>query len=317
MGGIFMALTYAQLSAIAQNTIEKTLTDNVYSATPVLKRFTDKAKKIGGGMQIQVPVISSKPTGGGSYADLDTLTITRSDNMSAAVYDWKQYFEPVRVSRLDLAKTSGDAAKLDLIASKIKIAESNFAENLSVGLQGDGTGNSGKDLTGFGAMIAASGTYGGIAPADLASWAAVVKANGGTDRALTLALIQSLIGACSNGKDVPTLLMAQQKVYDEAYALFTPFQRIESEEMGKLGFKSLMINGIPLVVDSHVAAKTLVAVNEDYANLYIHKDNNMRKEHHASLETTDSMLTKIFWMGNLGCSQRRAHGKLTDIIVAA
>jgi type IV secretory pathway VirB3-like protein len=60
----------------------------------------------------------------------------------------------------------------------------------------------------------------------------------------------------------------------------------------------------------------MYALNENYAQLVIHKDNNMRKEHHASLETTDSMLTKIFWMGNLTCSQRRRQGKLEDIQVA-
>lgn len=312
-----MALSYSQLSAITTNTIDKNLTDNVYSATPVLKRFTDKAKKPGGGLQVQVPVVSSVTGAGGAYSDLDTLTISRTDNMSAAVFDWKQYYEPIRVSRLDLAKASGDAAKLDLIASKIKIGEMNFAENLSVGLFSDGTGSSGKVITGFDAMIAASGTYGGIAPADLATWVAVVKDNSSVDRALTLPLIQSLIGGVSDGKDAPTLLVSRQNVFDEAYNLFTAFQRIESEDMGKLGFKSLMINGIPLVVDSHAAAKTIYAINEEYAHLFIHKDNNMRKEHHSSLETTDSMLTKIFWMGNLGCSQRRRQGKLKDIAVAA
>lgn len=312
-----MALTYSQLSAIAQNAIDKTLTDNVYSATPVLKRFSDKAKKVGGGLQIQVPVIHSAPTGGGSYSDLDTLTVTRTDNISAAVYDWKQYYEPVRVSRLDLAKTSGDAGKLDLIASKIKIAESNFAENLSDGMFSDGTGNSGKDITGFAAVLSATAAYGGIAVADMATWAAQVLANSGTPRALTLALIQQLDGACTNGKDSLSLFVSRQNVYDEAYALFTPFQRIESEEIGKLGFKSLMINGKPLVVDSHAPAASILGLNEEYVHMFIHKDNNMRKEHHASLETTDSMLTKIFWMGNIGCSQRRRQGILKDITVAA
>ena len=311
-----MALTYAQLNAIATNTIDKTLTDNVYSSTPILKRFSDASKKVAGGMQIQVPLVSSAPSGGGSYSDLDTLTITRTDNISAAVYDWKQYYEPVRVSRLDLAKTSGDAGKLDLIASKIQIAESNFAENLSTGIFSDGSGNSGKDITGFAAMLSASATYGGIAVADMAKWAAQILLNGAVNRTLSLALIQQLDGACSDGKESPSLFVAKQNVYDEAYNLFTPFQRIESEEMGKLGFKSLMINGKALVVDSHAPANSIVALNEKYVNMFIHKDNNMRKEHHATLETTDSMLTKIFWMGNIGCSQRRRQGRLGDISVA-
>lgn len=310
-----MALTYSQLNAIAQNVIDKKLTDNVYNATPILKRFSDKSKKVSGGLQIQVPVISSAATGGGAYSDLDTLTITKTDNISAAVYDWKQYYEPVRVSRLDLAKTSGDSAKLDLIASKIKIAESNMADNLSVGIFGDGTGDSGKRITGFGAMISTTTTYGGIAVADMAKWKANVLTNG-APRAITLALIQKLDGACTNGKDAPTLFVSAQAVYDEVYALFTPFQRIESEEVAKLGFKSLMVNGKPLVVDSHAAAGEFLALNEEYVDLRIHKDNNMRKEHHSTLELTDSMLTKIFWMGNIGCSQRRSHGKIDNILLA-
>jgi hypothetical protein len=311
-----MALTYSELNSIATNAIEKTLTNNVYSSTPMLKRFSDKAKKLGGGLQIQVPVISSKPTGGGSYSDIDALTISKSDNMSAAAFNWKQYYEPIRVSQLDIAKTTGDAGKLDLIASKIKIGESNLAENLSAGIFSDGTGNSGKDITGLAAVLSAASTYGGIAPADMASWVAQVLANGGTPRALTLALFQQLDGACSDGKDALTMFVSKQNVYDEAYNLFTAFQRIESEEMGKLGFKSLMINGKPLVVDSHSPAGSVIGLNENFINLYIHKDHNMRKEHHSSLETTDSMLTKIFWMGNLGCSQRRRQGVISDIITA-
>lgn len=311
-----MALTYSQLNAIAVAAIEKSLVDNVYSATPVLKRLSDKSKKMDGGLQIQVPVISSTSGDGGSFSDLDVLTVARTDNMSAAVFGWKQYFQPVRISNLDIAKTSGDAGKLDLVASKIKIAESNFSENLSVDIFGDGTGNSGKAITGFAAMINATSTYGGIAPADMSTWAAQVLANSGTARALTLTLWQSLEGQCTDGKDAPTLYVSQQKVYDQAYALFTPFQRVESEDMVKLGFKSLMFNGKPLVVDSHAPAGSILALNEEYVNLYIHKDHNMRKEHHASLETSDSMLTKIFWMGNLGCSQRRRQGKLVDILTA-
>jgi hypothetical protein len=311
-----MALTYAQLTAISTNLIEKNLTDNVYSATPVLKRLKDKAKKVGGGIKIQVPVISSTTGAGGSYSDLDTLTVSRTDNMSAAVYDWKQYYEPIRVSRLDLAKASGDSAKLDLIASKVKIGEMNIAENLSVGIFSDGTGNTNKYIDGFAAMISSSSTYGGIAVADMSSWAAQVVSNSGTNRALTLALIQQLFGLCSDGKDMPTLLVSKQAVFDEAYNLFTAFQRIESEEIGKLGFKSLVVNGVPLVVDSHATANSMLALNEEYVNLYVHKDNDMRKEHHESLETTDSMLTKVFWMGNIGCSQRRRQGKLSDIATA-
>jgi hypothetical protein len=311
-----MALSYAQISAITTNLIDKNLQDNVYSATPVLKRLKDKSKKVGGGLQIQVPLISSTTGAGGAYTDLDALTISRTDNMSAAVFNWKQYYEPIRVSRLDLAKASGDAAKLDLVGSKVKIGEMNLAENLSVGIFSDGTGSSGNVITGFAAMISTSSAYGGIAVADMASWAAKVVSNSGTARAFSLALLQQLDGQCTDGMDTPTLFVAKQNVYDEVYNVLTPFQRIESEEIAKIGFKSLQVNGKPLVVDSHAPTGSILALNENYFNLYVHKDNDMRKEHHDALETTDSMLTKVFWMGNIGCSQRRRQGMLSDIATA-
>lgn len=308
-----MALTYNEITAIAQNAIEKTLTDNVFKSTPFLARLRAKQKKVAGGVKIQEPIIGSKTTSGGWYEDVDALTITKQDNMTAAVFDWRQLYESVRISRLDLAKTSGDAGKLDLVASKIKIAEASIAENLSAGIFSAGGS---KKIDGLGAIMSDSTTYAGIAPADLVTWKANVLGNSAVDRDLTLALLQKLDGACTDGKYAPTLFLAQQAVYDVAYNLYTPFQRIESEEIAKLGFKSIMVNGKPMIVDANMAAKAVYAVNEEFLKLVVNSDNDMRKEHHASLETTDSMLTKIFWMGNIVCPKRSAHGALLDIDVA-
>jgi hypothetical protein len=308
-----MALTYSEITAIAQNAINKSLTDNIFGSNIVLKKMKDKAKMLAGGVNIQEPLIYSTSTSGGWYTDVDALTISKTDNITAAVFAWRQAYESIRVSQLDVAKCSGDSAKLDLVASKIKVAELAMADRLAVGLFGNGGSST---IDGFQAMID-DDTYGGINPADFAGWAAQLKGNSGTDRALSLGLIQQLDGACTIGQDAPTFFVARQNVYDEAYNLFQPHQRLESEEVAKLGFKSLMVNGKPLLVDSHAPVKTIFAINEKYAQLVIHKDNNMRKEHHSALESTDSMLTKIFFMGNLVCSNRRMHGELTDIKVAA
>lgn len=307
-----MSLTFAQITAIATNLIDNKLTDNVYGSNPVIKRLSDKAKKVDGGVKIQVPVIASSSTSGGAFTDLGALTITRTDNISAAAYDWRQYYQAIRISQLDMMKASGDAAKLDFMKAKLQVAELSMADNLGTGIFGNGGSDT---IDGFQAMID-DDTYGGIAPADMATWISYLL-TAGADRPVTLGLLQQLIGGCTYGKDVPTLLTAKQNVYDEVYNLFQPHQRIESDEVGKLGFKSLMVNGIPLVVDSHMKAGTIFAINENYAQLVVHKANDMRKVHHPYLEESDSSLHKIFWAGNLTCSNRRAHGELAAIKVAA
>jgi hypothetical protein len=312
-----MALTYAQITAITTNAIEKRLTDNIFDSNAVLARMKKNKnyKKVDGGAKIQVPLIYQASTSGGAFSDLDALTVSRTDDITAAAYDFRQYYQAVRISGLDLIKASGDSAKLSLIESKIKVAEMSLADSLATGLFSAGTSNK---IDGFQAMISASSTYGGIAVADFAGWAAVVKANGAVNRAVSLGLIQQAMGAATEGNEKPTMATCKQNVYDEVWSLFQPYQRIESAEMGELGFKGvLQVNGIPLIVDSHMKANSIFFINENHAYLVVHKDYDMKKQHHESLETTDSMLTKIFWAGNLVCSNRRFQAELADLSVAA
>ena len=94
-------------------------------------------------------------------------------------------------------KNSGDAAKLRLIESKTKVAELAQADRLDSGIFSDGTGSASKEITGLQATMSATSTYGGIAVAEMADWVAQVKTNSGTNRALTLSLMQAAFGAAS------------------------------------------------------------------------------------------------------------------------
>src|SRR5688500_6424240 len=133
-----MALTYTQITAIAQNAIDKNLTNNVFAATPMLKRLREKSKKYAGGVKIQVPVIASSSTSGGSHTGSTALSRSATDNISAAEFSWRYAYESLRITHPELAQCSGDSAKLDLVASKIKVAEGAMADRLSVGLFGNG-----------------------------------------------------------------------------------------------------------------------------------------------------------------------------------
>ena len=88
--------------------------------------------------------------------------------------------------------------------------------------------------------------------------------------------------------------------------------------MAKLGFSGvLQFNNKPLIVDSHALDNTIIAVNEEYFFLVVHKDEDMRKETIERMETSNSMLMRLFWMGNVMSNNRRFQGKLSDLSVAA
>ena len=317
-----MALTYTQITAITEKKFIPKLVDNVYKSNPIFARFTrpDKLLKVNGGERIVQPIISSKPSTSnkGYFSDLDTLNTDRTDNITAAEYFWKQNQEPIRVSRLEMLKNNGDAAKLKLVMSKTMIAEKNIKENLGYGSFSDGTEFSSKIITGFAAMISESSTYGGIAVADLADWVAQVEDNSGTARPVTLALLQRVFGLCTQESDKPSMLTCKQAIFDQIWSLYQPTQRLVSAEMSKLGFDNVLeFNGQPIIVDSHNAAGEVLFLNEDYVQLAVHPEENLRSETIERMETSASMLARIFWAGNIVCSNRRFQGKLSDLSYAA
>jgi hypothetical protein len=314
-----MALTYGQLNAIAVNTISKVVGDNIFDSNAVLKKLSSGQyfKKLDGGIKIQEPLLYSKPTSGGWYADLDVLSTSRTENLTAAEFDWKQVHESIRISQLDLAKATGDSAKIDFMSKKIEIGSMNLRDRLGEGVFAVGTEYSGNVFNGFQGMISASSTYGGIAVADFAGWAANVRANSGTARPVTLNLINLVDIDCTEGDDSPTFLTCKKDVGAEVWNLFQPFQRLMSGDMSKLGFTNILeINGKPLIIDSHMKSGSIYFINEKYAGLKVHKDHYFRKVNHESLETSDSMLTKVFVYGNITCNNRRFQGELADIQVS-
>ena len=103
--------------------------------------------------------------------------------------------------------------------TKTKIAETNIRENLALGLFSDGTAGTGagdtKQIDGFGALMSATSTYGGVAVADMATWIAQIKDNSGADRPLTLNLIQQAEGAATFDSSKPSVFVMRQNVYDQ------------------------------------------------------------------------------------------------------
>lgn len=217
-----------------------------------------------------------------------------------------------------MLKNNGDAAKLKLVMSKTKIAEKNIRENLGYGLFSDGTEYSSKIITGFGAMVSDSSSYGGISISDLPDWAAKIEDNSGTARAVTMALLQRVDGLCTEETDTPTFLTCKQAIYDQIWSLYQPHQRLHNAQMAKLGFSNVLdFNGKPIITDSHNADGEILFINENYVQLAIHKEENLRSETIERLETSASMLARIFWAGNLVCSNRRYQGKLKDLSYAS
>jgi hypothetical protein len=84
-------------------------------------------------------------------------------------------------------------------------------------------------------------------------------------------------------------------------------------ETAKAGFSSLMFNGTPFIADSHCPTSHIFLLNENYLHLFAHKDEDMRFEPFQKPISQNIKIAKVFWMGALGSSNNRLHGKQSAV----
>jgi hypothetical protein len=313
-----MTLSIGQLASFTQNFIVPKAVENVFGSNPLLYRLREKGIKYTGGLEYRMPLANVKTNSSGAYAGFDLLATAANDQFTSAVVQLRQHFAHITISGQEELRNTGKEAILDLMEMKRQMAELTLEDNLGTGLQGDNTTN-GKDVDGLKLTLSASSTYEGIAPADMALWAAQIRtlAVNGT---LTKLEIQKLIGSCTIGADKPTVLVTRQSVFDKIWSLWEGQQRFEDGAMADGGFQSMRVNGIPLVVDSHVngtdggnQTNWLEALNERYLFLLTHSQCNFKVVPIPPQKDQDVKMVRILWAGNLGCSSRRMQGAIQTI----
>lgn len=320
-----MAFTYDQVTAMTNDLIKDKLSDGVFLSDEYLKRLREKQELEDGGNKILCPLFSVDETGstGGFYSPRDALSLNEYDGITSSEHDWKYLHESVVIYKSDIAKNAGKYGILKLIESKVKQAEAAFQERIKKGALSDGTVSTGElsanQFVGAQAIILDSGTYGGIAPADLASWVSYVDDNSGVNRTLTQAIVDKAFDQTNEGmKGGATLGLMDKSVFTKFKGLLTGIQRTTRENtLNGLGHAGVAIvyNGIDHLIENNMPSNTLFYIDEKHFKLHVHKDHNMRRQSIKDLETADALLERIFLYGNIVASQRKYHSRVNDISV--
>lgn len=320
-----MAFTYGQVTAITHDLIKDKLTDGVFKSNAFLARLREKQMLEEGGNKIICPLLAVDDTGttGEFYSPRNVLSLNEYDGISASEHDWKYINESVVIYKADIAKNAGKLGVLKLIDSKVRQAEMAMKQRMVKGALSDGTVSTGAldadQFIGLQAIIASSGSYGGIAPADLATWVSYVDDNGGSLRALTQAIVDKAYDqAAEEGIGAPTLGLMDKSVFTKFKGLLTGIQRTTREStLNGLGHKgqSIVYNGIDYLIENNMPASTLFHVDENHFKLHVHRDHNMRRQSIKDLETMDALLERIFLYGAVIASERKFHSRVNDITV--
>lgn len=320
-----MTLTYTQITALTNKLIKKKLTEGVFKNDKLLKRFRTNQELEDGGTSITCPLYTVDDTGstGEFFSPRDTLALTEYDGISSSDHAWRYIQESVVIYKADIAKNGGDSGKVKLVSAKVKQAEMAMKQRMIKGILSDGGASLGAADTdqfdGLEAIIAESGTYGGIAPADLASWVSYVDDNSGSLRALTQAIMDKAFDqTVEEGLGGASLGMMDKSVFTKFKGLLTGQQRVTREDtvngQGHKG-QTIVYNGIDHMIVNLMPASTLFYVDEEHCKLHVHREHNMRRQSISDLETADALLERIFLYGNIVASERKYHSRVNDITV--
>lgn len=300
----------------------KTLVDNIHKSNAVFYYLKEKGniKELDGGERIVVPLMYGKNTTAASYSGYDTLDVTPQVGIDSAEFNWKQYSVSITIDGKSERQNLGSSKIIDLLEAKTKQARMSLTEQLSTGLFSDGTGNGSKDLTGLQAMVAATGTYGGINSLVNTWWAAGVES---TSEALGLPKMRTGFNTASmGGKDTPDLIVTTQTLYEKYEGLLTAvsasnvagsmqFRAEGTKKLGDGGFQVLEFKGTPIVWDELCPSGTMYFLNTNHMNLSVHKDANFEVSNFVKPENQDARVAQILFMGNLTCDRRASFYKLT------
>ncbi len=313
------------LASTLENTLESGVVhDAIFDAMPLIKRLkaSGNLKVISGGERLRIAIDYAKSTAGGSYADLDTIDITRQDTQTSAFFNWKQYAYSVTISGKEMRINKGNDTKLfDLLDARVNNAAQSMLDDMSTDLYLDGTGNGSKNITGLAAGIeTAPGTlsYAGV-PTTNTAWVNQVQTGVGAAAVNFVPKLRTIYNDCSQGSEGtdsrPDLIIVPQTVHESYEALMFPHVRIQQGVDADAGLGALKFKGADVIWSDFCTAQTAFVLNTNHLYLFVHEDANF-SESEAGLQkpvNQDGWTEQIYFMGNLLINNRRKQGKMTGI----
>lgn len=323
-------MAFPNVSDIVATTIQnrsRQVADNVLKNNALLAKLNQRGnvKTISGGNVIFEELSFAENANGGFYSGYDLLPVAAQDVISAAEFNIKQYAVPVVMSGLEMLQNSGKEQFIDLLEARLNVAESTMMNQLAQSIYSDGTGSSGKEVTGLNAAVPSdptTGTYGGINRATWTFWRSKLydfSAQSVTPSATTIqAGLNSLWSSLIRGADRPDLIVLDNTYWTYYMGSLQAQQRFMSPETGNLGFPTLKFMDADVVLDGGIGgycpASTGFMLNTKYIKWRPHAQRNMvpLSPNRRYAINQDAEVQILAWAGNLTSSGAQFQGRIQN-----
>lgn len=335
-----IAYAFPSVTDIVATTIEsrsKKVADNVENNNAGIAyiKKNGNVKTVSGGSEILEEISFSENGNAGWYSGYDLLPVAAQDVLSAARFNLKQAAVPVVISGLEQLQNAGREQQIELMDSRLTVAESTMANLISQGFYSDGTGSGGKTIVGLDAAVPVdasptnnrvdAGTYGSIDRATWSFWRPVYYNPG----AITLSNIQGYMNfvwsLLIRGRDAPDVIISDQFMWQAYMASLQAQQRFVDVKTADLGFPSVKFMNTDVVLDgglyfpstsygSGVTTKTMFFLNTKFLKWRPHSARNMvpLSPNRRYAINQDAEVAILAWAGAMTCNGQAFHGRLVS-----
>jgi len=311
-----MATSYTkEFTSLISTTLENyqpTIADNFFSDFVLLSQIKSNGGYVDGanGTKVVEPLVYSANSTAKAYSGYDLLDTTPQDNITSAIYDWKNYDVSIVISGDEEEANKGDVQIINLLNAKIKNAEMSLRNMINTDMF-VGNGTDSKKVYGLAQLVEATGAVGGIDPATYAWWASYEE---NTSTALTLLQLDTAIIDISRGSGTtykPNIIVTTPTLYGKYNSLLVANQRYTNAKMAEAGFENVSHMGVPITYDDACTSGVVYLLNTNYLKLRYSGSRNFTTTPFVTPTNQDAKIAHIQWRGAFTVNNRSALGKLT------
>lgn len=267
-----------------------------------------------GGESIVVPFEYAKNTTAAWVGEYELLNITPQDILTSGQFNYKMLAGTAIVSAQEEARNQGKNQIIALAKKKVQNLVESLQEAMNTALVSDGTVAS--QPIGLEAIVATTGTYGGISRTTDTWLRGNVTAVGG---ALTAASMSTMYRTCSRNIWYPDLIVTTGTQYEKYEAIAagtnsgTGYLRMNDTKNADLGFDTLSYKGTPIFWDSAIGSGIMYFLTTRFLKVGCHKDHMFKPGDPENHPFQLAKIHKCTWFGAIWASCCNVQGKLTGL----
>lgn len=333
-----MAWANSAISDVIATTIEsrtRKAADNLTNNNALLTyiKKSGNLKPISGGSVVLQEIMYDDATGGNAaaYSGYETLNISPDTPISAASFNLCHYAAAVSISGPEMLANSGKEQMIDLLSTRVAIAEARLQNKINNDLHALAASSSGKGFTGLADMLTTSsttGSYGGIDRATWTFWQHKYTSTSSSTTSNVQSRMNDMANALVRGVDRTNLILAGVNAYNLYLGSLQAIQRITNEEGSSgAGFTALKYygngggadvilgDGLSMTgsgtLTSNFSANDMLFLNTKHIFFRPHKDRNFVAIGGDRQSVNQDAIVRLYgFSGALTCDGLKFQGRL-------